>query len=116
MSNSDLFLQAFGGGPPEKDAATSGKSVSPDERARLFADAFKAEPKAAPKPHLGQNWRINNTKARGLSFTEQFAFFEHNEPEFAEFCPLVQRYGEMLNRIQAKKANAQGVHWSTRRW
>ena len=76
MSNSDLFLQAFGGKPPEKDAASIGKSVSPDERARLFADAFKAEPKAAPKPHLGQNWRINNTKARGLSFTEQYALGE----------------------------------------
>ena len=50
--------------------------MSPDERARLFADAFKAEPKAAPKPHLGQNWRINNTKARGLSFTEQYALGE----------------------------------------
>ena len=76
MSNSDLFLQAFGGGSPEKDAASSGKSVSPDERARLFADAFKAEPKAAPKPHLGQNWRINNTKALGLSFAEQYALGE----------------------------------------
>ena len=76
MSNSDLFLQAFGGKSPDKDAARSGKSVSPDERARLFADAFKAEPKAAPKPHLGQNWRINNTKARGLSFTEQYALGE----------------------------------------
>ena len=50
--------------------------MSPDERARLFADAFKAEPKAAPKPHLGQNWRINNTKALGLSFTEQYALGE----------------------------------------
>ena len=76
MSNSDIFLQAFGGKSPEKDAASSGKSVSPDERARLFADAFKAEPKADPKPHLGQNWRINNTKARGLSFTEQYALGE----------------------------------------
>ena len=76
MSNSDIFLQVFGGKSPEKDAASSGKSVSPDERARLFADAFKAEPKAAPKPHLGQNWRINNTKARGLSFTEQYALGE----------------------------------------
>ena len=76
MSNSDLFLQSFGGKPPEKDAASIGKSVSPDERARLFADAFKAEPKEVPKPHLGQNWRINNTKARGLSFTEQYALGE----------------------------------------
>ena len=73
MSNSDLFLQAFGEKSPDNESASSGKSVSSDERARLFADAFKAEPKAAPKPHLGQNWRINNTKARGLSFTEQYA-------------------------------------------
>ena len=47
MSNSDLFLQAFGGKSPDKDAARSGKSVSPDERARLFADAFKAEQERA---------------------------------------------------------------------
>ena len=47
---------------------------------------------------------------------EQFAFFEYNEPEFAEFCPLVQRYGEMLNRLQARKEKNQGVHWSSRLW
>ena len=47
---------------------------------------------------------------------EQFALYEYNEPEFAEFCPLVQRYGEMLNRNQAKKEKDRGVHWSTRRW
>ena len=51
-----------------------------------------------------------------MARAEQFAFFEHIEPEFAEFCPLVQRYGEMLNRIQATKEKQQRVHWSTRRW
>ena len=51
-----------------------------------------------------------------MARAEQFAFFEYNEPEFTEFCPLVQRYGEMLNRIQATKEKQQRVHWSTRRW
>ena len=53
--------------------------------------------------YMGQSCGLGCCMARA----EQFAFFEHNEPEFAEFCPLVQRYGEMLNRIQAKKANDQ---------
>jgi len=51
-----------------------------------------------------------------MARAEQFAFFERNEPDFAEFCPLVWRYGEMLNRIQAKKEQDQGVHWSSRHW
>ena len=93
MSNSDIFLQVFGGKSPEKDAASSGKSVSPDERARLFADAFKAEPKAAPKPHLGQNWRINNTKARGLSFTEQYALGELADVPYRDLPDWVRDWG-----------------------
>lgn len=47
---------------------------------------------------------------------EQFAFFEHNEPDFNEFCPMVHRYGEMLGCSQGSKANDQGNHWSTSRW
>ena len=62
--------------------------------------------------YMGQSCGLGCCMARA----EQFAFFEHNEPEFAEFCPLVQRYGEMLGRTQAKKKNGQAVHWSTRRW
>ena len=30
-----------------------------------------------------------------LAKAEQFASFDINEPLFVEFCPLVQRYGEM---------------------
>ena len=62
--------------------------------------------------YMGQSCGIGCCLARA----EQFAFFEHNKPGFAEFCPLVQRYGEILSRIQAKKANDQGGHWSSRRW
>ena len=51
-----------------------------------------------------------------MARAEQFAFYEHNKPEFAEFCPLVQRYGEMLNCIQTKNTEDQVPHWSTRRW
>ena len=51
-----------------------------------------------------------------MARAEQFAFYEHNEPEFAEFCPVVQRYGEMLNRTQTKQEKDREVCWSTRRW
>ena len=51
-----------------------------------------------------------------LARAEQFALYEYNEPSFAEFCPLVQRYGEILNDVRAKKEKDQGVHWTTRRW
>lgn len=38
----------------------------------------------------------------------QFAFFEKNEPSFAEFCPMVQRYGEIMRAVQGEKAKDQG--------
>ena len=93
MSNSDLFLQAFGGGSTEKDAARDGKPVSPDERARLFADAFKAAPKAAPKPHLGQNWRINVQKIKNLSFTEQYSLGELKDVPYRDLPDWVRDGG-----------------------
>lgn len=36
-----------------------------------------------------------------LARAEQFVLFEINEPLFTEFCPLVQRYGEFVNSLQA---------------
>ena len=42
-----------------------------------------------------------------MTRAEQFAFFEINEPSFAEFCPMVQRYGEFVNRSRAVRAAAQ---------
>ena len=51
-----------------------------------------------------------------MARAEQFAFYEHNETEFAEFCPVVQRYGEMLNRTQTKQEKDREVCCSTRRW
>jgi len=50
-----------------------------------------------------------------LTRAEQFAFFEMNEPSFTEFCPMVQRYGEFLNRTQDKKTKDWGVHLPSRR-
>ena len=61
--------------------------------------------------YMGQSCGLGCSMARA----EQFAFFEHNEPEFAEFCPLVQRYGEMLNRNQASKKKGQRVDWPSHR-
>ena len=62
--------------------------------------------------YVGQSCGLGCCLARA----EQFALFEINEPSFAEFCPLVHRYGEVVNRIQAKKEKDQDVHWSSRRW
>ena len=62
--------------------------------------------------YMGQSCGIGCCLARA----EQFALFEINEPSFAEFCPLVQRYGELLNGLQSKKTQERKVHWSSRRW
>ena len=51
-----------------------------------------------------------------LTRAAQFAHFEINEPSFAEFCPLVQRYGELVRGLEARKAQKQDDHWSCRRW
>ena len=51
-----------------------------------------------------------------LARAEQFAHFEINEPSFADFCPLVQRYGELVKGLKAGKTQKQGDHWSCRRW
>ena len=61
---------------------------------------------------LGQSCGIGCCLARA----EQFALFEINEPSLAEFCPLVERYGELLNGLQAKKTRERKDHWSSRRW
>lgn len=55
--------------------------------------------------YMGQSCGIRCCLARA----EQFTFYEHNERELAEFCPLVQRYGEKLNRIEVNKTKDQGV-------
>lgn len=62
--------------------------------------------------YLGQSCGLGCCLARA----EQFALFEYSEPSFEEFCPLVQRYGEILNDVRAKKEKDQGIHWSSRRW
>ena len=93
MSTTDLFLSAFGGKEPEKDVASNSKSVSPDERERLFASAFRSESKAAPTPHLGQNWRVNNVKARGLSFGELYELGELRDVPYRDLPDWVRDGG-----------------------
>ena len=44
-----------------------------------------------------------------MTRAEQFAFFEINEPSFAEFCPMVQRYGEFVNRGRAGESSSADV-------
>ena len=47
-----------------------------------------------------------------LSRAEQFAHFKINKPTFAEFCPLVQRYGELLNH-QGQISQQQRLDWKS---
>lgn len=51
-----------------------------------------------------------------LAQAEQFDFFEINEPPLTEFCPMIQRYGEIVHDMQSKKSQERGDHWSSRRW
>ena len=50
-----------------------------------------------------------------LGRAEQFALLEINEPAFTDFCPLVQRYGELINDLQARRTQERAHHWSSRR-
>ena len=51
-----------------------------------------------------------------MARAEQFALFIKNEPSFAEFCPMVQRYGELVKTVQGKKAKDQGIHAHRVEW
>lgn len=44
-----------------------------------------------------------------MTRAEQFAFFEINEPSFAEFCPMVQRYGEASHARDTGAGNSYAV-------
>ena len=107
MSTNDLFLSAFAGKESEKELASEGKKVSPEERSRLFVDAFKAEPKAAPTPHLGQNWRVNNVKARTLSFGEQYALGELTDVPYRDLPAWVRDGGYAEPSAEEKKHQKQ---------
>nr|WP_115093676.1 hypothetical protein [Synechococcus sp. UW106] len=73
-SSENLFLDAFGGESSKqaREVSKGAKYLTNDERAELFQDGFGHERTEAPRPHLGQNWRINVQKTRGLSFGELY--------------------------------------------
>ena len=62
--------------------------------------------------YMGESCGISCCLARA----EQFAHFEINEPSFAEFCPLVQRYGELLNDLDRQTGQRKSPYWTRRRW
>ena len=62
--------------------------------------------------YMGESCGISCCLARA----EQFAHFEINEPSFAEFCPLVQRYGELLNGLDRQTGQRKSPYWTRRRW
>ena len=62
--------------------------------------------------YMGESCGISCCLARA----EQFAHFEINEPSFAEFCPLVQRYGELFNGLHGQTGQLKSPYWTRRRW
>ena len=85
-SNENLFLDAFGG-ESRKQAREVNQGIqylSNDERTKLFQDGFGRERSEAPRPHLGQSWRINVQKTKTLSFTEQYALGELQDVPYRE--------------------------------
>ena len=85
-SSDNLFLYAFGG-ESRKQAREVNQGVqylSNDERTKLFQDGFGRERSEAPRPHLGQSWRINVQKTKNLSFTEQYSLGELKDVPYRE--------------------------------
>ena len=85
-SNENLFLDAFSG-ESRKQAREVNQGVqylSNDERTRLFQDGFGRERSEAPRPLLGQGWRINVQKTKNLSFTEQYSLGELRDVPYRE--------------------------------
>lgn len=80
MSTSDLFLKAFSG--KSESEAGRGRHTSPDERTDLFQQAFATDKADLPTPHKGQNWRVDNKKARKLSFAELYQLQELQGVEY----------------------------------
>ena len=62
--------------------------------------------------YMGQSCGIRCCLVRG----EQFSHFEINTPSFAEFCPLVQRYGELLNDRSGHADQPRSHHRRSSRW
>ena len=86
MTNSDLFLDAFarGSGKNAREVNQGVKRLSNDERAELFQNGFGREKTEAPRPHLGQSWRINVQKTKNLSFAEQYSLGELKDVPYRE--------------------------------
>ena len=69
-SNENLFLDAFGGESRKQDSASgAGRIVNPDERGKLFSDAFRPRGEM-PKPNFS-GWSLSPKGAKNLNFAEK---------------------------------------------
>jgi len=85
MSNSDLFLKAFGGGGGDKKEKGEGVYRSADERELLFKLGFGQEKRpGAPTPHLGQTFRWDMTRVAKLSFDEQMSLSQYEGQSYRD--------------------------------
>ena len=90
-----LFLDAFGGDSPQRDSASgAGHIVNPDERGKLFSDAFRPRGEM-PKPNFS-GWSLSPKGARGLSFAEKM--------ELQQYWDDRVRYSELPQWIRESGA------------
>lgn len=85
-SNDNLFLDAFGGESSKqaREVNKGAKYLTNDERTALFRDGFGQERTENPRPHLGQNWRLNIQKIKNLSFSEMYSLGELQNVPYRE--------------------------------
>ena len=103
----DLTSPSELSGPSENSSAELSVGASPAMRMKWsWSHAMTCA------HYMGQSCGIGCCLARA----EQFSQFEINKPSFAEFCPLVQRYGELLHDLAGQANPQRNPHWTSRRW
>jgi len=104
MSNSDLFLEAFGG-DNKPEGRSEGVRYSVAAREQAFLTAFgMPQDRELPKANKGVGaWRINNQKAGKLSFTEQWALGELQDTPYQDLPDWVLDSGLAVPSAEESK-------------
>ena len=101
---SRLFLDAFGGDSPQQDSASgAGRIVSPDERRKLFSDAFRPRGEM-PKPNFS-GWSLSPKGARGLSFAEKMELQQYwdDRVRYSELPQWIRESGAVVPSREEKR-------------
>ena len=117
---SRLFLDAFGEGSTQQDSASgSGRIVNPDERGKLFSDAFRPRGEM-PKPNFS-GWSLSPKGARGLSFAEKMELQQYwdDRVRYSELPQWIRESGAVVpskeeKRNQERLTNESGLDLNQR--